>query len=81
MNLSLPIFVENLSKVVLQGSGVEEEIFKVNVRSLYRTLPYEYLLYNPKISRRNDGRLRDHDLKNTSTLKSCQAIATAFELS
>ncbi|QHG20223.1 plasmid replication protein, CyRepA1 family [Nostoc sp. ATCC 53789] len=44
-------------------SGVDEEIFHLNVRSLYRTLPYEYLLYSPKISRRNDGRLRDRDLK------------------
>ncbi|WP_375502603.1 DUF3854 domain-containing protein [uncultured Nostoc sp.] len=31
-------------------------------RSFYRTLPYEYLLYSPKVSRRNDGRLRDRDL-------------------
>ncbi|MDZ7965868.1 MAG: plasmid replication protein, CyRepA1 family [Nostoc sp. DedSLP03] len=46
-----------------QGSGVDEEIFHLNVRSLYGTTPYEYLLYSPKISRRNDGRLRDRDLK------------------
>ncbi|MEH2388514.1 MAG: plasmid replication protein, CyRepA1 family [Nostoc sp.] len=45
------------------NSGVDEEIIALNVRSLYRTLPYEYLLYSPKISRRNDGRLRDRDLK------------------
>jgi len=44
-------------------SGIDEEIFHLNVRSLFGTLPYEYLLYSPKISRRNDGRLRDHDLK------------------
>ena len=41
------------------GSGVDEEIFHLNVKSLYSTTPYEYLLYSPKISRRNDGRLRD----------------------
>jgi len=45
------------------GSGVDEEIFHLNARSLSGTLPYEYLLYSPKISRRNDGRLRDRDLK------------------
>ncbi|MCC5668487.1 DUF3854 domain-containing protein [Nostoc sp. CHAB 5784] len=45
------------------NSGVDEEIFHLNVRSLFFTLPYEYLLYSPKISRRNDGRLRDRDLK------------------
>ena len=41
------------------NSGVDEEIIALNVRSLSSTLPYEYLLYSPKISRRNDGRLRD----------------------
>ncbi|BBD70699.1 hypothetical protein NIES4072_70660 [Nostoc commune NIES-4072] len=46
-----------------RGSGVDEEIIALNVRSLYGTTPYEYLLYSPKISRRNDGRLRDRDLK------------------
>ncbi|MHC5747918.1 MAG: plasmid replication protein, CyRepA1 family [Nostoc sp.] len=45
------------------NSGVDEEIIALNVRSLHGTLPYEYLLYSPKISRRNDGRLRDRDLK------------------
>ncbi|OYE04056.1 plasmid replication protein, CyRepA1 family [Nostoc sp. 'Peltigera membranacea cyanobiont' 232] len=45
------------------NSGVDEEIIALNVRSLHGTTPYEYLLYSPKISRRNDGRLRDRDLK------------------
>jgi Domain of unknown function (DUF3854) len=43
-------------------SGVDKEIFFLNVTSLSGTTPYEYLLYSPKISRRNDGRLRDGDL-------------------
>ncbi|MHC5772107.1 MAG: hypothetical protein ACYTXI_42670, partial [Nostoc sp.] len=43
------------------SSGVDEEIIALNVRLLYGTTPYEYLLYSPKISRRNDGRLRDRD--------------------
>ena len=45
------------------NSGVDEEIFHLNVKSLCGTLPYEYLLYSLKISRCNDGRLRDRDLK------------------
>ncbi|MBD2452331.1 DUF3854 domain-containing protein [Nostoc sp. FACHB-152] len=44
-------------------SGVDEELIALNVRSLTSTTPYEYLLYSDKISRRNDGRLRDRDLK------------------
>jgi Domain of unknown function (DUF3854) len=44
-------------------SGVDKEIFALNVTSVEGTTPYEYLLYSPKISRRNDGRLRDGDLK------------------
>ncbi|MBD2302836.1 plasmid replication protein, CyRepA1 family [Nostoc sp. FACHB-190] len=45
------------------NSGVDEELIALNVRSLVGRTPYEYLLYSPKISRRNDGRLRDRDLK------------------
>jgi Domain of unknown function (DUF3854) len=44
-------------------SGVDEELIALNVRSLSGTTPYDYLLYSPNISRRNDGRLRDRDLK------------------
>jgi hypothetical protein len=43
-------------------SGVDQEIFYLNVKSLEGRTPYEYLIYSPKISRRNDGRLRDGDL-------------------
>jgi Domain of unknown function (DUF3854) len=43
-------------------SGVDQEIFHLNVKSLEGRTPYEYLIYSPKISRRNDGRLRDGDL-------------------
>ncbi len=45
------------------NSGVDEELIALNVQSLSGTLPYDYLLYSLKISRRNDGRLRDRDLK------------------
>jgi hypothetical protein len=44
-------------------SGVDEEIIALNVRSLSGTTSYDYLLYSPTISRRNDGRIRDRDLK------------------
>ncbi|MEA5551785.1 plasmid replication protein, CyRepA1 family [Anabaena cylindrica UHCC 0172] len=44
-------------------SAIDPEIISLNLRSLWGTTPYEYLLYSPKISRRNDGRLRDGDLK------------------
>ncbi|PAX56128.1 plasmid replication protein, CyRepA1 family [Brunnivagina elsteri] len=44
------------------SSGVDEEIINLNVKSLEDRTPYEYLIYSPKISRRNDGRLRDGDL-------------------
>ncbi|RUT03890.1 hypothetical protein DSM106972_048040 [Dulcicalothrix desertica PCC 7102] len=45
------------------SSSVDKEIIELNVISLSGTTPYEYLLYSPNISRRNDGRLRDGDLK------------------
>ncbi|WP_242058205.1 MULTISPECIES: plasmid replication protein, CyRepA1 family [Nostoc] len=45
------------------NSGVDEDLIALNVRSLVGTTPYDYLLYSNKISRRNDGRLRDRDLK------------------
>ncbi|NDJ25786.1 DUF3854 domain-containing protein [Nostoc sp. B(2019)] len=44
------------------NSCVDEELIALNVRSLSGNVPHEYLLYSPKISRRNDGRLRDRDL-------------------
>jgi hypothetical protein len=44
-------------------SGVDTEVTYLNIKSLEGSTPYEYLIYSPKISRRNDGRLRDGDLK------------------
>jgi hypothetical protein len=46
-----------------RDSGVDEQIIRLNVRSLDGDEPYDYLLYSDKISRRNDGRLRDGDLR------------------
>lgn len=45
------------------NSSVDKEIIALNVISLSGTTPYEYLLYSSSISRRNDRRLRDGDLK------------------
>ncbi|MBW4457422.1 MAG: DUF3854 domain-containing protein [Nostoc indistinguendum CM1-VF10] len=45
------------------SSGIDLEFFALNVRSLSGNTPYDYLLYSNKISRRNDGRLRDGDLR------------------
>jgi hypothetical protein len=55
---------QDLAELVkLLDSDVDEDIITLNVRSLSGTTPYDYLLYSDKISRRNDGRLRDRDLK------------------
>ncbi|NJO28114.1 MAG: hypothetical protein HC874_11625 [Richelia sp. SL_2_1] len=51
------------------SSAVDEEIIRLNVKSLEGYTPYDYLLYSPKISRRNDGRLRDFDLKRYSHIE------------
>ncbi|AFZ57637.1 plasmid replication protein, CyRepA1 family (plasmid) [Anabaena sp. PCC 7938] len=45
------------------ASAIDPEIIDLNLRSLWGTTPYEYLLYSINISRRNDGRLRDGDLR------------------
>ncbi|MBW4689258.1 MAG: DUF3854 domain-containing protein [Komarekiella atlantica HA4396-MV6] len=60
MNLQTDSQTKHLTEWL--SSGVDEEIIALNVRSLSDTVPYEYLLYSSKISRRNDGRLRDRDL-------------------
>ncbi|WP_414541730.1 plasmid replication protein, CyRepA1 family [Nostoc sp. CCY0012] len=51
------------------NSGIDQEIFALNAKSLSGTVPYEFLIYSPNISRRNDGRLRDGDLKRYSHLE------------
>ncbi|WP_339379138.1 hypothetical protein [aff. Roholtiella sp. LEGE 12411] len=50
-------------------SGVNRAIYDLNVTSMRGTIPYQFLLYSPKISRRNDGRLRDHDLRKYSHIE------------
>lgn len=53
---------EGLSSVhwqELDQSCIDEEIAALNFKSLDGDEAYEYLIYSDKISRRNDGRLRD----------------------
>ncbi len=49
-------------------SAIDPEIALLNFKSLDGNLPYEYLLYSPKISRRNDGRLRDGEMRRYAHL-------------
>ena len=54
--------LEHLQELV-EGSGVDPDLAKLNVKSLSGTEIYEYLLYElPNSERRNDGRLRDKHL-------------------
>jgi|694.fasta_scaffold24552_3 hypothetical protein len=53
----------------IKGSGVAPEIVSLNVRSLSRTLPHEYLLYSDKLERRNSGRLSDGYLRRYQHLE------------
>lgn len=55
-------FLEHSHLTEWLDSAVDEEIIRLNVKSLEGYTPYDYLLYSPKISRRNDGRLRDSNL-------------------
>jgi Domain of unknown function (DUF3854) len=50
-------------------SGVDIEIFTLNVKSLSATAPYEFLIYSDNISRRNDGRLREGDMRRYTHLE------------
>ncbi|WP_339390881.1 hypothetical protein, partial [Crocosphaera watsonii] len=47
----------------VNGSGVDPEIVKLNVRSLIPPATYDFLLYSDQLKRRNDGRLNGNTLK------------------
>ncbi|RCJ16878.1 hypothetical protein A6S26_32510 [Nostoc sp. ATCC 43529] len=49
-------------------SAIDSEIAVLNFKSLLGNAPFDYLLYSEKISRRNDGRLRDADMKRYAHL-------------
>ncbi|MFS0520030.1 hypothetical protein ACEYW6_35815, partial [Nostoc sp. UIC 10607] len=49
------------------NSAINPEIAALNFKSLSGA-GYDYLLYSPKISRRNDGRIRDGDMRRYAHL-------------
>ncbi len=49
-------------------SAIDPEIAALNFKSLSGNEAFEYLLYSDKISRRNDGRLRDRDMRRYAHL-------------
>lgn len=49
-------------------SGIDSEIAALNFKSLSGNAAFDYLLYSDKISRRNDGRLRDRDMRRYAHL-------------
>lgn len=49
-------------------SAIAEDIVSLNFISLSGNAPYDYLLYSNKLSRRNDGRLRDGDMRRYAHL-------------
>ncbi len=49
-------------------SGIDSEIAALNFKSLSGNAAFDYLLYSDKISRRNDGRLRDGDMRRYAHL-------------
>lgn len=53
---------------LVEGSAIADDIAALNFISLEGNTPYEYLLYSDKLSRRNDGRLRDGDMRRYAHL-------------
>lgn len=53
---------------LIQGSAIAPDIAALNFISLEGNAPYEYLIYSDKLSRRNDGRLRDGDMRRYAHL-------------
>lgn len=51
-----------------EGSAIAPDIAALNFISLDGNAPYDYLLYSDKLSRRNDGRLRDGDMRRYAHL-------------
>ncbi|MBD2503923.1 plasmid replication protein, CyRepA1 family [Anabaena azotica] len=49
-------------------SAIADDIALLNFKELEGNTPFEYLLYSDKISRRNDGRLRDGDMRRYAHL-------------
>lgn len=52
----------------LQRSAIDSEIAALNFKPLSGNAAFDYLLYSDKLSRRNDGRLRDGDMRRYAHL-------------
>ncbi|WP_331001064.1 hypothetical protein [Nostoc commune] len=63
MIINRPDYIESPHWNEWLASAVDPEIIVLNLVSLLNNLPYDYLLYSDRISRRNDGRLRDQLLQ------------------
>ncbi|MCC5611066.1 DUF3854 domain-containing protein [Nostoc sp. CHAB 5834] len=64
----LPEPMPEAMRLELERSAIDSEIAALNFKSLSGNEAFEYLLYSDKISRRNDGRLRDGDMRRYAHL-------------
>ncbi|MBE8968683.1 DUF3854 domain-containing protein [Nostocales cyanobacterium LEGE 12452] len=64
----LPESMPKAMQLELERSAIDSEIAALNFKSLSGNSASEYLLYSEKISRRNDGRLRDGDMRRYAHL-------------
>jgi Domain of unknown function (DUF3854) len=64
----LPEPMPEAMQLELERSAIDSEIAALNFKSLSGNAVYDYLLYSEKISRRNDGRLRDGDMRRYAHL-------------
>ena len=60
--------IENQHHHEFISSAIDLEIVALNFKSLAGNAAFDYLLYSDKISRRNDGRLRDGDMRRYAHL-------------
>ena len=64
----LPEAMPEAMQFELERSAIDSEIAALNFKSLSGNSASEYLLYSNRISRRNDGRLRDGDMRRYAHL-------------
>ncbi|WP_298913540.1 plasmid replication protein, CyRepA1 family [uncultured Nostoc sp.] len=64
----LPEAMPEAMQLELERSAIDPEIAELNFKSLSGNGGFEYLLYSNRISRRNDGRLRDGDMRRYAHL-------------
>jgi hypothetical protein len=64
----LPEAMPEAMQLELERSAIDTEIAAFNFKPLSGNAAFDYLLYSDKISRRNDGRLRDADMRRYAHL-------------